>query len=167
MQEGGRHILRPRLAQTVGMTRERLWISRFHHRAILLLLLKVDILLDGIWTHRQYTLSHLFRFLLGQTTVSLILRLGIHRGSDPGAQARYLSPGTPQGHQLKGREKTLLLGSALRVTIIRPILLGKRTRMALLGATATTLHHRFRGCLLDLCLLRLYLLLAIMDIPPA
>ena len=164
-QEEGRHIHRPRLAQIVGMTRERLWPPRFH-QGILPFRSKAVTPLGGIWIPRQSILSHLSRFLLVQTAVSRTTRLGTRRGSDPGVPVQYLSPGIPRGPRLRGREKTLLLGLVFRVTIIHPTLLGSPTRMALSGVAATTLH-RLRGCLLDPCLPRLDPLLAIIVTPLA
>lgn len=164
-QGGGHHTLLPCPVQIVAMTRERLLLPRFHHRGILLLRSKVVIPLGGIWTHRQSTLSHLSRFLLVRTAVSRIMRLGIHRELDPGVQAQCLFPGIPRDHLLRGREKTLLLDLVLQATIIRPLLLGRRIRMALLGVITTTLRHCLRGYLLDRCLLHLDPLLDIMDIP--
>lgn len=95
------------------------------------------------------------------------MRLGIRRGSDLGVRAQCLSPGIPRGRRLKGKEKTLLLGLILRVTIIRPTLLGRRARMALLGVEVTTLRHCLQGWLLDPYLLLLDPLLDIMGIPLA
>jgi hypothetical protein len=164
-QGGGRHTLLPRPAQIAGMTREHLFLPRFHRRGILPLRSKVVILLGGIWTRRQSTLSHLSRFLLVRTAVSRILRLGIHRESDLGVRAQCLSPGIHRGHLLRGREKTLLLDLVFQATIIRPLLLGRRIRMALLGVPTTTPHHCLRGCLLDRCLLHPDPLPDIMDIP--
>lgn len=165
IQEGDRHtLLRLHLVQIVGMTRERLWLPRFHHRGILPLRSKVVIPLGGIWTHRQSILSHLSRFLLVRTAVSRTMRLGTHRGSDPGVRARCLSPGIPRGRLLRGRGKILLLDLVFRVTIIHPMILGKRTRADPSGVAVITLRRRLRGCLLDPCL-RLDPLLGIMDIP--